>query len=210
MSVDLKKALFELKKEEALNAIKTRAEQGDDPIKILDECRQGMSLVGEWFQKGEYFLAEMMLSAEIFKDAVSILEPYLKKARPAVPKGKVVLAALSGDIHDLGKNILAVLLQAQGFEVHDLGVDVPPENVLEKVKEVNPEFIGFSALITTAFESMWRAVELLKEAGLRDRVKLMIGGGVTTSEVKEYLGADLQTLNAAEGVSYCLENVGEV
>jgi methanogenic corrinoid protein MtbC1 len=100
-------------------------------------------------------------------------------------------------------------LRAQGFEVHDLGVDVPPAVVVDKVKEVNPEFVGFSALITSAFASMKEASELLVESGLRDRCKLMVGGGVTTPTVKEYIGADFQTLDAMEGLSYCLKEIGE-
>jgi len=184
MSEELSMALVELKRDEVVEAVKSRAE------------------------KGEYFLAELLLSAEIFKGAVAILEPYLAKAHPPKPLGKVVLATLRGDIHDLGKNIVATLLQARGFEVHDLGVDVPPSLVVEKVKEIRPEFVGFSVLITTAFASMKEAAEMLKETGLREQLKLMIGGGVTTPVVREYVGADFQTLDAMEGVAYCMKVVG--
>jgi methylmalonyl-CoA mutase cobalamin-binding domain/chain len=120
----------------------------------------------------------------------------------------VVLATLTGDIHDLGKNIVGTLLRAQGFDVCDLGVDVAPAMVVEKVKEVKPEFVGFSVLMTTAFAAMKQAAEMLEEAGLRDQIKLMIGGGVTTPMVKEYIGADFQTLDATEGVAYCLKVIG--
>jgi methylmalonyl-CoA mutase cobalamin-binding domain/chain len=208
MSEDLSMAIVELKKDEVGEIVRNRAEEGENPIQILEECRQGMSIVGERFQKGEYFLAELLLSAEIFKAAVAILEPYLVKARPPKPLGKVVLATLRGDIHDLGKNIMATLLQAQGFEVYDLGVDVPPSLVIRKVKEINPEFVGFSALITTAFDSMKEAAEMLAEAGLRDKLKLMVGGGVTTPMVRDYVGADFQTTDAMEGVAYCMKLVG--
>ena len=108
----------------------------------------------------------------------------------------------------MGKDIVATLLRAQGFEVHDLGVDVLPAVVLDKVKEVNPDFVGFSALITSAFASMKEASELLVESGLREKCKLMVGGGVTTPTVKEHIGADFQTLDAMEGVNYCLEQIG--
>ena len=152
-------------------------------------------------------LAELMLSAEIFKAAMEILEPRLSSARSQGPTGRVVLATLKGDIHDLGKNILAVLLKAQGFEVHDIGIDVPPAKVLETVKQVQPDFVGFSALITTAFDQMKTAAHMLDEAGLRKRVKLMVGGGVTTPQVKDYIGADFQTTDATKGVAYCLDIV---
>ncbi len=208
MSDELAMALVELKRDEVLGTVKEKAERGDDPLKILEECRRGMTIVGDRFQAGEFYLAEMMLAAEIFKGVVEILNPHMDKVRPPKPLGKVVLATLKGDIHDLGKDIVATLLRAQGFEVHDLGVDVLPAVVVDKVKEVNPEFVGFSALITSAFASMKEASELLVESGLRDKCKLMVGGGVTTPTVKEHIGADFQTLDAMEGVSYCLEQVG--
>jgi methylmalonyl-CoA mutase cobalamin-binding domain/chain len=205
MSEELSMALVELKRDKVAEAVKSRAKKGEDPVRILEECRQGMSIVGERFQKGEYFLAELLLSAEIFKEAVAILQPYLAKHRPSKPLGKVILATMKGDIHDLGKNIVATLLRAQGFEVYDLGVDVDPAVVVKKVKETRPEFVGFSALITTAFDSMKEAAEMLAEAGLRDNLKLMVGGGVTTPMVRDYVGADFQTTDAMEGVAYCMK-----
>lgn len=208
MSEELSKALVELESDEVLEVVKSRAEKDEDAIHILEECRRGMTMVGDRFQKGEYFLAELLLSAEIFKGAVAILQPYLAKARPSKPLGRVLLATLKGDIHDLGKNIVATLLQAYGFEVHDLGVDVPPSLVVEKVREVRPDFVGFSALITTAFVSMKEAAEILQQAGLRDHLKIMIGGGVTTPMTKDYVGADFQTLDAMEGVTYCVKMLG--
>jgi methanogenic corrinoid protein MtbC1 len=112
-----------------------------------------------------------------------------------------------GDIHDLGKNILSVLLRAQGFEVHDLGVDVPPAKIVATVKEVQPDFVGFSVLITTAFPAMRETAQMLVEAGLRDKVKLMVGGGVSSPALKDYVGADFQSIDASEGVSYCIQNM---
>jgi methanogenic corrinoid protein MtbC1 len=208
MGDELAMALVELKRDDVLNAVKDQAERGDDPLAVLEECRRGMTIVGDRFQSGEFYLAEMMLAAEIFKGVVSILNPHMDKIHPPKPLGKVVLATLKGDIHDLGKDIVATLLRAQGFEVHDLGVDVLPAVLLDKVKEVKPDFVGFSALITSAFASMKEASELLVESGLREKCKLMVGGGVTTPTVKEHIGADFQTLDAMEGVSYCLEQIG--
>ncbi len=208
MSEELAMAIVELERDEVIDAVKLRAQKGEDPLRIVEECRQGLTIVGDRYQKGDYYLAELILSAEIFKNAVAVLEPYLAKVSPPEPVGKVVLATLTGDIHDLGKNIFATLLKAQGFEICDLGVDVNPKLVVEKVEAVKPEFVGFSALITTAFDSMKEAVVLLEEAGLRSQLNLMIGGGVTTPLVKEYIGADFQTVDAMEGVAYCMKSIG--
>ncbi len=208
MSEELAMAIVELKRDEVLDAVKSRAGKGEDPLQILEECRQGMIIVGERFQKGDYYLAELMLSAEILKGVTAILDPYLAKSRPPEPVGKMVLATLKGDIHDLGKNLFASLLKSRGFEVHDLGVDVAPALVVEKVKEVKPEFVGFSALLTTAFAGMKESTEMLVEAGLRNQLELMIGGGVTTPAVRDYVGADFQTVDAMEGVAYCMKSIG--
>ena len=205
---ELSMALVELKRDEALEMVKSRMEKGEDPVVILDQCRRGMTIVGQRFQAGDYFLAELLLSSEIFKMVAVILEPHLAKVAPPEPVGKVVLATMKGDIHDLGKNIVATLLRVHGFEVHDLGVDVAPAVLVERVQEVRPDFVGFSALITTAFATMKEAAEMLAKDGLRNEIKLLVGGGVTTPAVKEYIGADFQALDAMKGVSYCLRAAG--
>jgi methanogenic corrinoid protein MtbC1 len=201
-------AIVELERDKALSLAESRSKKGESPLQILEECRHGMSIIGERYQKGEYFLAELMLSADIFKEVTAILEPQLAKVRPPKPAGKIVLATLKGDIHDLGKNLFGSLVKIRGFEVYDLGVDVAPARVVEKVKEVKPNFLGFSALITTAFTCMKEATEMLDEAGLRSQFKVMVGGGVTTPTVRDYVGADFQTTDAMEGVAYCLKMTG--
>jgi methanogenic corrinoid protein MtbC1 len=201
-------AIVELERDKALSLAESRSRKGESPLQILEECRHGMSIIGERYQKGEYFLAELMLSADIFKEVTAILEPQLAKVRPPKPAGKIVLATLKGDIHDLGKNLFGSLVKIRGFEVYDLGVDVAPARVVEKVKEVKPNFLGFSALITTAFTCMKEATEMLDEAGLRSQFKVMVGGGVTTPTVRDYVGADFQTTDAMEGVAYCLKMTG--
>jgi methylmalonyl-CoA mutase cobalamin-binding domain/chain len=201
-------AIVELERDKALSLAESRSKKGESPLQILEECRHGMSIIGERYQKGEYFLAELMLSADIFKEVTAILEPQLAKARPPKPAGRIVLATMRGDIHDLGKNLFGSLVKTRGFEVYDLGVDVAPARVVEKVKEVKPNFLGFSALITTAFTCMREATQMLDEAGLRSQFKVMVGGGVTTPTVRDYVGADFQTTDAMEGVSYCLKMTG--
>lgn len=208
MSQKLSDLLLALDRDAVLETVKGRLGTNEDPLRVLEDCRSGMTLVGERFRRGDFFLAELILSAEIFKDAAAIIEPRLSQARADHSRGRVLVGTLMGDIHDLGKNILITLLRAHGFEVKDLGVDVPPSVAVEKVKESKAHFVGFSALITTAFPSMKQAVTLLQEAGLRGRVKVMIGGGVTTPEVRDYVGADFQTTDAMEGVTYCLKTAG--
>jgi methanogenic corrinoid protein MtbC1 len=208
MSEELALAIVDLDREKVLNLVESRSKKGESPLQILEECRQGMTIVGERYQKGEFFLLELMLSGEIFKGVMAILEPQLAKERPPKPLGRIVLATLKGDIHNLGKDLFGSLVKIQGFEVYDLGVDVAPALVVDKVKEVKPDFVGFSALITSTFDSMKQASEMLEEAGLRKRFKLMVGGGITTPMVKDYIGADFQTRDAMEGVAYCMKSIG--
>ena len=208
MSEELAMAIVELKRDEVLDMVNTRIGQKESPLQILEECRQGMTLVGERFQKGEYFLAQLILSAELFKEVVEILDPYLTTMGPQESKGKVVVATLAGDIHDLGKNIFTALVKAQGFEVHDLGVDVAPAILVEKVREVKPDFVGFSVLITSVFDAIKEAADMLEEIGLRNQFKLLVGGGIASEMVRDYIGADFYTTDAMEGVVYCIDSIG--
>ncbi|MFX1425310.1 MAG: B12-binding domain-containing protein [Promethearchaeota archaeon] len=206
MTSDLTNNLIELKREKVLSEIMERLSQNEDPMKIFDECKQGMELVGERYKNKEYFLAELMLSGDLFREVMELIEPYLGEQKiEGDIKGRVLLATIQGDIHDLGKNILATLLKIEGFEVHDLGVDVKPEIVVEKVKEIQPDFLGFSALLTITFDPMKEVIDKLDKVGIRDKLKILVGGGITTQLVKDYIGADFQTIDAMEGVNYCLE-----
>jgi methylmalonyl-CoA mutase cobalamin-binding domain/chain len=208
MSEELSTAIVELDSDSVPAIVTRRLEAGEDPLEILEDCRRGMTIVGERFQEEEYFLSELIISAELFKQAVALLDPHLARVREAAISGRVVLATMKGDIHDLGKNILATLLRVHAFEVHDLGVDVDPRELVQKVREVEPDFVGFSSLITSSFASTEQAIGMLEEAGLRDGLKIMLGGGVTTPRLKDHLGADFQTLDAAAGVAFCLEQAG--
>jgi methanogenic corrinoid protein MtbC1 len=196
-------ALVELARDEVAETIGRRLAAGDDPLALLGECRDGMALVGERFQAGDYYLSELLLSAEIFKAAAARIEPHLPAARGEMSAGSVVLATMRGDIHDLGKNLLATLLRAHAFEVRDLGVNVEPAELLAAVAETRPDFVGFSALITTSFESIRDACRRIDAAGLRGSLEILVGGGVTTPELRDWVGADYHTLDAASGVDYC-------
>ena len=209
MVADLTRAILELDRDAVPVLVREKLATGQDPSDILEECRKGMTIVGERFAQGEYFLSELIISAELFKQAVAELEPHLPSISEQTSKGKIVLATMRGDIHDLGKNLLVTLLRARGFEVHDLGVNVEPEKLVATVREIEPDIVGFSSLITASFESTKRAIDELDEMGLRGKLKLMIGGGVTTPQLRDHLGADFQTLDATAGVGYCLEAIGD-
>jgi 5-methyltetrahydrofolate--homocysteine methyltransferase len=206
MTSDLTNNLIELEPEKVLSEVKERLNRNEDPMKIFEECKQGMEIIGEKYKKKEYFLAELMLSGDLFREVMELIEPRLGKVKMEGDiKGKMVLTTIQGDIHDLGKNILATLLKLEGIEVYDLGVDVNPDIVVEKVKEIQPDFLGFSSLLTITFDPMKEVINKLEEAGLRDKLKVLVGGGITTPLVKDYIGADFQTIDAMEGVQYCLE-----
>jgi len=208
MATDLSAALADFNRDIVLENVNSRLDGGEDPIQIIKELQAGMQEVGERFNKAVYFLGELMMSASLFNEAMAILEPRLE-ASAQETLGKIVIGTPRGDIHEIGKNIFCTLAKGAGFEVHDLGVDVPVETFVAKVEEVKPEIVGFSSLITTAFEPMKEIVDALDAKGLRSGFKVIVGGGVTNDTVQKYLGADAQTNDAMEGVNICKSMVGE-
>jgi len=181
--------------------------EGVDALQILNDCRSGMDQVGERYNTGEYFLSELIMSADMFKKVAAKLEPGLAAGQQERSLAAVVIATPKGDIHDLGKDIVATLFKAGGFDVFDLGVDVAPEKIVNKVAETDAKIIAMSALITPTFESMKQVVELLTERNLRAGRYVIIGGGPTTAAVRDFAGADAWTLNPKEGVNWCREFV---
>ncbi len=163
------------------------------------QCQQCMEEIGAKFEAGEYYLPELVVSGEMFKKVSHRIRPVLA-AGTTGGKGKIVLGTAQGDIHNLGKDIFRVLAEARGITVFDLGVDVPPRAFLDKLEETGATVLGVSALVTTAFEPLQELVRMLGEKGLRDRVRIVIGGGVTTPEMVERLGVDAQTRDAYEGL----------
>ncbi len=149
----------------------------------------GMQVVGEKFSTKEYFIPDMLASAEAVGAAMDILKPYLE-ASSVETKGKFAIATVKGDIHDIGKNIVAILLKGSGYEVEDLGIDVPTEKIVEVVKRDSPDFLGLSALLTTTMVVMGEVIEALKDNGLRDKVRVLIGGAAVSSEYAQEIGAD--------------------
>jgi methanogenic corrinoid protein MtbC1 len=207
MSETIAEALAKFDEDLVMGAVKDRLEQDEDPMALVKELQDGMLLVGERFSSGTYFLSELLMSSDLFTRAIKLLEPKLQSAAGETI-GKIVIGTPKGDIHDLGKSIFCTVAKGAGFEVHDLGVDVPVERFLTAVEEVQPEILGFSALITTAFEPMKKVVDALVEKGVRDQLKVIVGGGVTTPTVLKYVGADAQTIDAVEGLNLCRGFVG--
>lgn len=181
-----------IKEDEAISLAEKMLNQGEDPLKVLEKCRQAVEIVGRRFESGQYFLPELILSGEIMKRISSLAEPFIKKdaVKNSKRRGKVLMGTVKGDIHDLGKDIVIFLLDINGFEVLDLGVDVPPERFVEAIIEFQPAVVGLSALLTLAFESMKLTVEAIQEAGLREGVKIMIGGSTVDEGVRRTAGAD--------------------
>ena len=178
---------------------------GVDPNKAINEGMvPGMGVVGDKFDKGEYFLSELVVAAEVMKEGLKVITPYIK-GEGAAKLGKVVIATVEGDHHDLGKNIVGSLLRVQGFEVLDLGVDVATEKIIGAIKEHQPSIVGMSALLTLTMPRMGEVIETLKENGIRDKVKVILGGTPVTQEFADSIGADHKAVNALEGVKKCVE-----
>jgi 5-methyltetrahydrofolate--homocysteine methyltransferase len=201
MSGELTKAIAVLEEKEALRIAKEKLERGEEPRLILEESRNGMEMVGKRFAEGKYFLPELVYSGEIFKEITEIVKPKLKKDAQSKRLGKVIIGTVAGDIHDIGKDIVVFMLDVSGFEVYDLGVDVPPQKFVEKIKETRAPIVGLSGFLTLAFDSMKETVAAIKAAGLRNKVKVMIGGGQIDEEIKKYTGADAYGRDAMAGVS---------
>ncbi len=209
MSGDLVNLLADLKEDEILAEVKTRLDAGEDPFKILDETSQGMGVVGKRFADGEYFLPELVYSGEILKQVNVMLKPKLGESATKTKKlAKIVLGTVAGDIHDIGLNIVDFMLDVNGFEVYNLGVDVPKEKFVEKAKETNAPIVGLSGFLTPAFDSMKDTVEALEQAGLRDKIKIMIGGGQMDDEVRKYTKADAYGKDAMAAVSLSKQWIG--
>lgn len=200
---DIAEALGGLRVEEVKELVGRAISEGTDPLLVLEQCRAGMEMVGELYSAGEYFLAELIIAGEAFKEVVADLEPLLAREAPRAALGPVVIGTPRGDIHDIGKNIVATLFRAAGFEVRDLGVDVAPEAFVREVSGCGAPVVAMSALITPAFDSMREVVESLAESGLREGRFVIIGGGPTTPGVRDYVGADAWTLDPKEGVNLC-------
>jgi len=208
MADDLVKALADLKEKEALAIVEERLNASEDPLKILDDARSAMEIVGKRYEKQEYFIPDLVYSGEILKAVTEMVKPKLAGAAETKRLGKVVIGTVAGDIHDIGKNIVTFMFDANGFDVHDLGIDVPPQRFIEEIKEFEPDIVGLSGFLTLAYDSMKETVKAIKDAGLRNKVKIMIGGGVLDQSVVDYVEADGFERFAGGAVSLAKEWMG--
>ena len=196
----LSEAILALNKESVLEIVNQDIDAGRDPLELVEEARLGLEEVGNKFETGEFFLIELIRAAQVFQAAADVFNPAIKKMHGDTEfKGKMVIGTVAGDIHDLGKNIVKILLECKGFEVIDLGVNVPTEQIVAAVKEHKPQVLGLSALLTASVPEMNKVVTLLEEADIRDGVKVICGGGIV-GEVREEMKADHATIDANEGV----------
>jgi len=208
MSSGLKEAVMELREDDALRITREELQKGTDPLEIVTACREAMDVIGQRFADGEAFIPELIMAGEIMSGVTAELKPYLKADATGAKLGTVVMCTVQGDIHDIGKDIVVTMLDIAGFEVVDLGVDVPIDKVVETVRERNAQVLGLSGLLTVAFDSMKATVDALEAAGLRDQVKVMLGGAPVTDAVVEFAGADAWGKDAVAGVELAKSWVG--
>jgi 5-methyltetrahydrofolate--homocysteine methyltransferase len=208
MAKDLVKALADLEEQEVIKIVEDRVKANEDPLKILEDARKGMEIVGNRFANSEYFIPDLVYSGEILKSVTELVKPKMTGVAESKKLGKIVFGTVAGDIHDIGKDIVVFMLDVNGFEVHDLGVDVSAQKFVDKIKETGAPIVGLSGFLTLAFDSMKRTVEAIQAAGLRDKVKVMIGGGQMTEEVSKYTGADAYGKDAMAGVTLAKKWIG--
>ncbi len=203
MGKELVAAISEIREDDALRMVQEAVDKGENLDSILTDCQAAMNIVGERYEKGDYFLPELIMSGEMLKKISDLVKPKLGAAATAggaKKKGKVVLGTVRGDIHDIGKDIVGFMLDVNGFDVHDLGVDVPEDKFVEAVKTDKPQVVALSGFLTLAYDSMKSTVDALDKAGLRKGVKVMIGGGQITEMVKDYVKADAFGMDAVAAV----------
>jgi len=202
-------AMVDLEEEKSYKIVKELLNEGTDPQEIINTLREAVDIIGEKYENKEYFLTELVMAGEIFQQSAEIIKPKLKDQQSQEePKGVFVMGTVKGDVHDIGKNIFVTLLESSGFEVYDLGVDVPPEEFVKKVKETNANYVGYSGLLTVALESMKKTSQLLKEEELRDSLKIIIGGLPVDEMWMKEANADAFTDNAFKGVKIVKEWAG--
>ncbi|WP_292367686.1 cobalamin B12-binding domain-containing protein [Methanoregula sp. UBA64] len=196
---DFVNALVDLDETNCIDILKGRIAAKEDPMQILEDIRKATDIVGKRFEEGRYFVSDLMMAGEILSQAMALLKPVFGEHK-VQSKGTILVGTVEGDVHDIGKNIVSALLEAEGFEVIDIGVDQPPAVFVKAIQEHHPKVVSMSGLLTEAIESMKKTVDAIKAAGLRDQVKIIIGGGRCDEEAKEHTGADEWADDAAVGI----------
>jgi 5-methyltetrahydrofolate--homocysteine methyltransferase len=201
----LVEAIAEMREEEAFALAKAMLDRGEDPVRVLELCREAMDIVGKRFERQEYFLPELVLAGEMLENIGAIAKPLIveKSGGGAKKLGRVLVGTVHGDLHDIGKNIVTFMLDINGFEVKDIGIDVPVAKFVEEIREFKPSVVGLSGFLTLAFDSMKETVQAIEAAGLRRELKIMIGGGQVDEAVRTYTGADAYGSNAVAAVTLC-------
>jgi len=191
-------------------AKKMLLEERANPLRVLELCRAAMDIVGKRFEEGEYFLPELVLAGEMLENISAIAKPLIKQAPGEEPKkiGKVLIGTVHGDLHDIGKNIVGFMLDINGFDVKDIGVDAPIAAFIDEIKAWQPDVVGLSGFLTLAFTSMKETIEAFDKEGMRANFKVMIGGGQIDEQVRKYTGADAFGVNAVEAVKLCKQWMG--
>ena len=208
MEQALTQKFADLQENEVLEMVRQGLDKGADPQEILQACQKAMVMVGEKFDEGVYFISDLMLSGQIFKQVYELLSPQFKAGAVVSSFGKVVIGTIAGDIHDIGKDLVVGLLKANNYEVYDLGVDLKKEVFIQKLKETGATVLGLSGLLTVGYDAMKETIAALKEEGLSDKVKVMIGGGPVDQGVCDYTGADAWGDNAQTAVKLCKQWIG--
>ena len=200
MSKELIEAITEMREGDAVDITNKLLDSGTDPVQVLDACREAMTIIGKRFETGDCFIPELMLAGEILGQISAVVKPRIQQAGESKKLGKVVLGTVQGDIHDIAKDIVGFMLDINGFEVTDLGVDAPPAKFVEEVKKTGAKIVALSGFLTLAFDPMKFTVQALKDAGLTD-VKVMIGGGQIDEQIRQYTGADAYGKDAMAAVA---------
>ncbi len=209
MSKALIDAITEMREEDALKLAEVMLDAGTGPLAILDAGRDALAIIGQRFEEGECFVPELIMAGEILRQLSDIAKPYLRESGAAPAKlGRVVIGTVEGDIHDIGKDIVTFMLDANGFDVKDLGVDVSAGRFVEAVQEFQPQVVGLSGFLTLAYDPMKATVAALAQAGLRDSVKIMIGGGQVDDQIRVFTGADAYGKDAVAAVTLAKSWVG--
>lgn len=190
MSLELTDAIVGMREQEALGLVKSMLDAGTDPKAVLDEARDAMTELGRRFECDEAFIPELIMGGEIMKNIADELKPHLKGGGEEAKRATIVIGTVKGDIHDIGKDIVVMMLDINGYEVYDVGVDVSADAFIAAIREHGPQVVGLSGLLTLAFDSMKATVDAIAAAGLRDQVKIMVGGAPADAQVKDYTGAD--------------------
>ena len=207
MTQKLIDAITEMREADALQITEDLLDGGTNPLDILEACRSAMEVIGDRFEAGDCFVPELILAGEMLNEISEVIKPRLEEAMASEKVAKVVIGTVEGDIHDIAKDIVAFMLDINGFEVTDLGVDVPPQKFVDAVKETNASIVGLSGFLTLAYDPMKDTVAALKNAGLD--VKIMVGGGQIDEHIREYTGADAYGRDAMAAVALAKQWTGE-